>query len=242
MAAKSGIGGVLIPGFGPERWPRQSSLLKKDSPLKLWGGFGWHPWALEFQEDPALYSEILERGWKTIVSTWGDQLKAVGEFGLDRSQQGQKVCDRTQETVFKLHLDWAQRLDLPVILHIVKADGAAVKALTDNPPKQGGVVHSYGSHHEMIPRYAELGLSFSYSGSLTRIPKVQESLRHTPKDRIMFETDAPQSLRQKFAKPWGPHHLSKIVEAASQILEKSVEWCWSCHRENCERVFGLHLS
>ncbi len=232
----------MIPGFGPERWPRQSRLLALESPLKMWGAFGWHPWALESLEDPAGYSEGLESGFETFASHWGHQLKAIGEFGLDRSRMGQRVCDQDQRTVFALHLDWAQTLDLPVILHIVKADGAAIEALRNNPPKRGGVVHSYSSHLEMLPRYAELGLSFSYSSSLLKVPKVQEALRKTPEDRLMFETDAPQSLRQNFVKPWGPHHLTKIVEAASQILGKSVEWCWSCHRENCERVFGLYLS
>lgn len=201
-------------------------MLSGPASAELRGALGWHPWALEADRDIHDHQQRLEQEW----SAWqAQQLTpvAVGEFGLDRSPRWRAQFE-LQQAVFRLHLEWSQRLKIPVILHLVKADGAALELLRERPPV-GGVIHGFASHSQTLGPYAELGLSFSFGGALLEREKVQRSLRDAPLDRVMFETDAPS----------GTVALRKVVRAASQLLGKSVEWCWSLHRDNCRRILNL---
>jgi TatD DNase family protein len=234
----AGVSGALIPGYGPERWPRQTDLLLRQGRFSTWGAFGLHPWAVDPNRDLEPQLAELEKGWCQHAERWGDRLKAIGEFGLDRSRHGQHVPMPLQQRLFSWHLRRAEQTNLPLILHLVKADGAALKLLSEGGPWKG-VVHAFSSHQQTMAGYAQLGLSFSYGSALLRSDKVRESLRATAEDRLMFETDAPQGLGRDFSSPRGPHHLLEIVRAASQVLGKSVEYLLARHRENCARVFAV---
>lgn len=227
-ARADGVDGAVIPGYGPERWARQSELLLSPGDFALWGGFGIHPWALEPSTSPETYRDMLGQGWVQYARRWGDRLVAVGEFGLDRSKTRGRALE-LQRSVFSDHLELARTAALPVILHLVRADGLALELLRELPPPHGGVVHAFSSQPETIPAYAELGLSFGFGAGLLRFPKVREALRAAPSDRFMFETDDPKDR----------YNLGEIIEAASQVLGKSVEYLRKQHSENCARVFKL---
>ena len=228
-AQKWGVSGAIIPGYGPERWPRQNELLLSPGDFTLWGGFGIHPWALRPEQNLHDVTTTLHQGLKRYASIWGERLVAIGEFGLDRSRAISERLWELQKAVFTEHLKLAGQTQLPVILHLVKADGEALKLLACDPPPHGGVVHGFTSHAETVPRYAELGLFFGFGAGLLRYPKVRRALQATPLDRLLFETDDPL----------GTTNLEQIVQAASQILGKSVEYLRKQHSENCVKVFKL---
>ncbi len=235
---QAGVSGVLVPGFGPERWPRQLQLLRESLPLRVELAFGLHPWAIaDYRVEEAL--RRLSEGWQAWSENPEVAVRALGEFGLDRSPRGLRAPWPEQEAVFRWHLQQAKQARLPVILHLVRADGPAESLLASFDGGFSGVVHSFSSHHQMIPRFRELGLSFSYSSSVFHSKKVQESLKRTPREHIMFETDAPWGTSRHFPEGTGPECLPEVLAAASQVLEKSVEWCRALHRDNCERIFGL---
>ncbi len=237
QALQAGVVGAIIPSYGPDRWEEQNRLLQGDPRFRLWAGFGLHPWAVETETPPQALLASLERGWQEYALPWQQQgqLVAVGEFGLDRVR---RVPLPLQRAVFDWHLSKARQHDLPVILHLVRADGAAFELLEAGAP-WSGVVHGFGSHAETVPRYLDLGLDLSFGSALLNSEKVRASLRATPLGRLMFETDAPAGLKGDFPSPKGPAFLIKIAEAASQILGKSVEYLLARHRENCARVFRL---
>lgn len=227
-AQKWGVKGAVIPGYGPERWPRQNELLLLPGDFTLWGGFGLHPWALQPEHKAQEIASTLQQGWKRYSQAWGSRLVAIGEFGLDRSPAMSNRPWELQKAVFTEHLKLAAQSQLPVILHLVRADGEALKLLACDPPPRGGVVHGYTSHAETLPRYGEHGLSFGFGAGLLRYAKVRKALQATPLDRLLFETDDPLGTS-----------LEQIVQAASQILGKSVEYLRKQHSENCVKVFNL---
>jgi Tat protein secretion system quality control protein TatD with DNase activity len=55
----------------------------------------------------------------------------------------------------------------------------------------------------------------------------------------MFETDGPDGPSLVEDEPLSPALLPSVLKIAAEVLEKSEEWCWAVHRENCKRVFGL---
>lgn len=235
QALSAGVRGALIPGYGPARWPRQSELLRRDGDFILWGGFGLHPWAIDGELPAQVQLARLEQGWREHAVTWGDRLRAVGEFGLDRSRRMQAVPLQLQRELFSWHLDKARQRDLPLILHLVRCDGLALSLLAESGPWTG-VVHAFSSHRQTVPAYLETGLALSYGGGLLRSEKVRQALKATPLERLMFETDAPAGA----AGLGGPAQLLEIVQAASQVLGKSVEYLLARQRENCQRIFRFN--
>jgi TatD DNase family protein len=233
-ALEAGLDGALIPGYGPPRWERQGQLLRSHGPFRFWAAFGLHPWAVDPQRELEAQLDDLERGWNQHAVAWGSGLKAIGEFGLDRSPRFSTVPLWLQTAIFNWHLARARQSGLPLILHLVRADGAAMDLLAPDQPWLG-VIHDFRSHRQMIPRFAEIGLCFSFGVGLLKSQKARDSLQATPMELMMFETDGPQG----FPAVWGPSRLLEIAAAASQILGKSVEYLLARHRENCDRVFGF---
>lgn len=233
-SAGAGVEGCLVPAYGAREWKRQERLLRHPNILLA---LGLHPWCVP-NATLQSHQEALQRAFRDLPPKWGARLRAVGEFGLDRLLDRCKDRIEDQNVLFVEQLKLAERVQLPVILHVVKAHGMAVELLESQPLSQGGVLHSYSGAPEMVERYARLGLSFSFSGNLFTSGKARESLAVAPVDRILWETDGPEGPGFGSEKPVVPAFLPRIVEKASQILGKSIEWCWSCHQENFKRIFG----
>jgi TatD DNase family protein len=233
-ARRAGVTGCLVPSYGPEEWLRQERLLELEGVIQA---LGIHPWCVPGR-DPEDLVRKLDQAFERYPRVWGTRLRAVGEFGLDRAQKELKECFSAQKLVFQHHLTWAHKLSLPVILHVVKAHGAACELLTAGPKPANGVIHSFTGPRELLHQYDEFDLCFSYSGSIARAERTREALRHTPHHKIMFETDGPEGPAVSESGLLSPGSLPDIVALAAGVLGKSVDWCWSLHRENCRRVFG----
>lgn len=231
-----GVGGCLVPAFSAAGWDRQEQLATDP---RVRQALGLHPWALAGL-DPDSVMELVDSAFGERPSRWGAGLVAVGECGLDRARTELKALFPLQIEVFDLHLRWAQKLQLPIIVHSVQAIGATLEALKARPCPRGGVMHSYGGPPEMIARFAELGMYFSYSGNLNLSKKARESLLATPRDRLLWETDGPYGKGLDGGTlAVGPQCLPQVVVFASQILGKSIEWCWSVHNENMASLFHI---
>lgn len=236
QALESGVTGCLVPSYSPREWPRQTVLAQQG---RVKNALGLHPWCIEDPECDLLLG-LLEEAFRTLPVRWGSSLVAVGECGLDRSSARLRSTFELQLELFTLQLKWASKLNLPVIVHSVRAIGKTLEVLRVRALPKGGVLHSYIGPPEMVPRFAELGMSFSYSGTLAISEKARKSLRVTPPERLLWETDGPlgKGLAPKGLSS-GPQDLPKVLELASQILGKSKEWCRSVHSENMASLFGI---
>ena len=116
------------------------------------------------------------------------QVVAIGECGLDKSTGRLSL----QIRLLREQLQVARELDLPVLLHCVKAHGALLSLLQEVGPLQG-VMHSYSGSPEMVPAFAKLGLCFSFGGVLSwegaKKPKL--ALQRVPPGRLLVESDGP---------------------------------------------------
>lgn len=79
LAREKGLCGAVIPGYGPERWERQTELLRGDFDFRMLGGFGIHPWAVDGSLTIAELEAMLEQGWQQYARGWEKRLVAVGE-------------------------------------------------------------------------------------------------------------------------------------------------------------------
>ncbi len=135
---------------------------------------GIHPWQaadqnVEFAVTDAMFADA----------------DAVGETGLDF------VCgvDRVaQERLFRLHLDAAQRLCLPVVLHCVRAFEPVMNILREYSLRTA-IFHGFIGSEQQAARAVGRGYYLSFGPATMRSPRTVAALRSVPLERIFAETD-----------------------------------------------------
>lgn len=164
---------------------------------------------------------------------------AVGETGLDYFKEYSPR--EAQLSNFRWHLDLAQTLDKPVIIHCRDAHEDTVRALTDAPDVRG-VMHCYTMGEEELTPYLDAGLYISFSGVVT-FPKNEENrraARAVPSDRILVETDcpflAPQGWRGKRNEP---ARVRAVLDVVAETRGVAWEALATQTSQNAERLFGL---
>lgn len=141
---------------------------------------------------------------------------AVGEIGLDYHYDlGPRPV---QADRFERQLELAERLDLPVVIHVREAheDMAAILAKHSG---NRGVIHSFTGGPDEARAYLDIGWYLSFNGVLTfkNAESVREAARLAPDDRLLVETDspylAPVPLRGKRCEPgFVSHTLQRLAE------------------------------
>lgn len=121
------------------------------------------------------------------------KMVAVGEIGLDYHYNNSP--QDVQKVVFEKQLQIACDKDLPVVIHTREAD-EDTKAIIKNFSahlKRKGVVHSFTSSLDLAEFVLSEGFYLGFNGIITfkKAENVQEAVRITPVERILFETDSP---------------------------------------------------
>ena len=130
---------------------------------------------------------------KIIDRSKDPKMIAVGEIGLDYHYNNSPP--EIQRSVFEKQLQIACDHDLPVIIHTRDAD-EDTRAILKNfstKLKRKGVVHSFTSSKELAEFVLAEGFYIGFNGIITfkKAENVQEVVKITPNERILFETDSP---------------------------------------------------
>lgn len=115
---------------------------------------------------------------------------AVGEIGLDGYVPGLDMA--RQEWFLAEQLKLAREFDLPVLLHIRRAQDLVLKHLRRSGVR-GGIAHAFNGSRQQAEEFIKLGFKLGFGGAMTfagstRIRALAASL---PLENIVLETDAP---------------------------------------------------
>ncbi len=130
---------------------------------------------------------------KIITRSSMKKMVAVGEIGLDYHYNNSPA--EVQRSVFERQLQIACDQNLPVVIHTREAE-ADTKAILKNfssSLKFKGVVHSFTSSTELAEFVLSEGFYIGFNGIITfkKAENVQDVVKITPVERILFETDSP---------------------------------------------------
>jgi len=119
-----------------------------------------------------------------------ERFVAIGEVGLDYHYDLQPRPVQARQLAAQLEL--AERLSLPVVIHVREAHEDMAAQLAEHP-KVRGVIHSFTGGPQEAERYLALGWHLAFNGVLTfkNAEKVREAARVVPVDRLLVETDSP---------------------------------------------------
>ncbi len=123
------------------------------------------------------------------------RLVAVGEIGLDHFVPG---LDRErQEFFYRAQLQVAQRLGLPVILHVRRSADRLLKHLRE-VPVPSGIAHAFNGSEQQAQAFVDLGFKLGFGGAVTfeRALQLRRLAATLPAHAIVLETDAPDIAPQ----------------------------------------------
>lgn len=164
---------------------------------------------------------------------------AVGEIGLDYYYD---LSDRqTQKDVFAEQIEIADKLHLPLTLHIRDAYGDAWDILTAQKRylNHGVLWHCYSGSAEFARQAARLGHYFAFGGAITfKNAKKEDVLQAIPFERILSETDSPYMAPVPLRGTTNtPYNIPLIVAKIAEIYGKTVDETEARIRDNTLRLF-----
>jgi len=165
---------------------------------------------------------------------------AVGECGLDyyRSEESTKEI---QKKVFIEHIELANKLGKPLMLHIRNAYDDALEILKAHA-KVKGDTHFFAGDWATAKKFLDLGFSLSFTGVLTFTHDYDEVVKNTPLDMLLSETDAPYVTPVPYrGKRNEPSFVAEVVRAIARIKEEDVEKVARQLVANAERVFTIKV-
>ncbi|MDC3312076.1 TatD family hydrolase [Alphaproteobacteria bacterium] len=155
---------------------------------------------------------------------------AIGEAGLDYFYQ--YAPRQKQQDSFRVQIEAARKLNLPIIIHSRDADEDMANIIEEEFKKAPfkGVLHCFSSGKELALKAINIGFFISFSGILT-FPKsieLQEIASILPVDKLLIETDAPflapVPFRGKTNEPaYTVHTLQKLSECCGVSSEEMAQ-------------------
>jgi len=124
----------------------------------------------------------------------------------------------------------------PVSIHCLKAGDALLHLLKENTlPRRGFHLHAYSGSAEQVSQFAELGAHFSFHAGQMQpnAKKAPAAVQAVPADRLLVETDAPDSLGGDDA----PAFLRKSYESIAELRSSPVDALAEQVAANFERYF-----
>lgn len=200
-------------------WEKISALLKK-APDKFVGAFGVHPWYWREEFDVEALKEKL-RAYPSAL---------VGEIGVDELKE---PVNEKQHQLFSAQIAVAKEFKRAVVIHAAKAF-TALTAHEEELKSVRYVYHGFVKNNELLKFIIRsdgyVGLSAQFLGQ----KKAREMWQMMPKDKVLFETDAPYRLNETRYNDIVQENLVKLAE----IAEMGIAELSALLIENAERFIA----
>lgn len=187
-AAQAGVSLIVIPAIAAFNFGRVAELARQ-YPNCVYA-LGIHPLLTPKAEDSDL--DALRQAIELALDD--PRFVAIGEIGLDyfvpELQQG-PLRDK-QERFFVAQLKLARQYDLPVLLHVRRAQDMVLKYLRLHPAP-GGIAHAFNGSFQQAERFVDLGFKLGFGGAMTfpRALQIRRLASELPLEALVLETDAP---------------------------------------------------
>lgn len=172
---------------------------------------GIHPWYVA-ADDIEQQTE-----WIKHTAINDKRVIAIGECGTD------KLCNtdmNIQNEAFCNCITLSEELKLPLIIHSVKTSNEIIRLRKSIRPKQPWIIHGFRGKPEQALQYTSNGFFLSFGKSYN-----PESLKITPQERILFETDEYTGS------------IADIITSAAKTLDISTDKLFDIVSENAKYLF-----
>jgi TatD DNase family protein len=188
QAATKNVAHCVIPAVSTTNWSAVRTLAHQ-------GGcsyaLGIHPLQVPNAQD----SDLDALAAQLLAAQADTRLVAVGEIGLDFFVPAlctDAMRDR-QERFYRAQLVLAQRMGLPVVLHVRQSADRLLKHLRALRFGHGGIAHAFNGSRVQAQAFIDLGFKLGFGGAVTfeRALHLRRLATELPLAAIVLETDAP---------------------------------------------------
>lgn len=178
--------------------------------------------------DPVFYENLARR----------DVVRAIGECGLDYYRLDEGTAQK-QADVFQKHIEVANTVGKPLMLHIRNAYKDAADILRTHA-KVRGDVHFFAGTWDEAKMFLDMGFTLSFTGVVTFTHDYDEVVRNAPLDMILSETDCPYITPVPYrGKRNEPTYVQEVVKKIAEIRGEDGEKVRTQLVENAKRVFNF---
>jgi len=152
------------------------------------------------------------------------KVRAIGEIGLDYYYEENPPRD-IQKAAFRLQMQLAKELKLPVVIHDRDAHGDTLDIIKEFP-EVIGTIHCFSGSVEFALECLKLGYYIGFTGVITfkNAKKIAAVAKIVPMDRILVETDCPyMSPEPNRGKRNQSDYIKYIIEKISEIKGETIE-------------------
>ncbi|MBI4100621.1 TatD family hydrolase [Candidatus Microgenomates bacterium] len=174
---------------------------------------------------------------------------AIGEGGLDYHmyKNGGIANPEKQKKLFLVHLDLAQKLNLPLIFHCRDAHDDMLKTLKlytihSTPYAIQGVFHCFSGDQDFLESVLEMGFYVGFDGNITykSAQCLRDLVSSTPIDRLLLETDCPYLPPEPFRGLRNePKNVKIVAGAVAEIKGLPSKVVAEKTSENAHRLFKI---
>lgn len=225
-ASQAGVQRILVPAINWKDFPHLLSVCAQH-PNQLHPMLGLHPEEVNPTTCDITTTLNQMEDWLRDNHT---RIVAIGEIGLDLYWDD--TYKEEQIRVFARQVQWALQYDLPLMIHVRKAQNELVSTLRNLPPNQQaalrGVFHCFTGSPEQarelltFPKFC-LGIGGALTFKKAKLP--QTLAQHVPLNRLVIETDAPYLTPaphrgQRNESAFTLHVAKKLAETYSLTVEE----------------------
>ncbi len=233
-AMENNVRKIILPNVDQQ----SIDLLKKTvalAPDNLFPLIGLHPSSVK--DD---YQEILKVIEQELTE---NKYYGIGEIGIDLYWPENRKFRQQQEQAFRLQLQMAKELNLPVVIHTRDSFDITYQIVKEeNSDRLRGIFHCFTGTSEQALAIADLGdFYIGIGGVITfKNSKLGERIKDIPLDYMVLETDSP------FLTPH-PHrgkrnesaYIPLIAQKLAEVKNTSVEEVATITTRNAEKLFGI---
>jgi TatD DNase family protein len=193
---------------------------------------GMHPMAEESDDFSVEYLTELATDEKVV---------AIGETGLDYYYH--EGDPQWQQQRFRAHIQVANQLNKPVIIHTRDAGDDTLKILRqENADRCSGVIHCFTETQAFADQAIEMGFMISFSGiiSFRNADALRKIAKTIPDEHLLIETDSPYLAPMPHrGKQNQPAYVRYVAEILAEVRNTSVEHIAEISRNNFYQLFNL---
>ena len=225
----AGVSGMMEIGFdGPSSYHAVELANRYDW---IWAAVGSHP------DDAAQVDEARIEEYRALCED--PRVKAIGEIGLDYHYEDPPRD--VQQRAFRMQMELAQKLSLPVVIHEREAHEDGLRIISDFPDVTG-VFHCFSGSVEMARELLRRGWYLGFDGPITykNAVKALDVIAACPTDRMLLETDSPYLAPvPNRGKRNDSRNLPYIAARIAEIKGMTTEEVAEVTLQNGKQLFGL---
>ncbi|MEO6149222.1 MAG: TatD family hydrolase [Mucilaginibacter sp.] len=179
--------------------------------------------------------------WEKIKQLGGDRkIYAIGEIGIDLYWD--KTFLAGQIEAFKLQINYAKQLDLPIVIHCRDAFDEVYSVLQQEADdKLRGIFHCFTGTAEQAEKVIELGFYLGIGGVVTyKNAGLDKVLPGIDIQHIVLETDSPYLTPVPHrGKPNESSYLLFVAQKVADLYGIGVDMVADITTRNSKSIFGI---